>query len=75
MQWPTIMPKERHNPYLATSGHIWDPIFKWYIQPYPPVDVQQLAAPIRIHPEIRSGNGESFNFISNHGSIVKTSNC
>ena len=34
---------------------------------YPPIDVQQLAAPICIHIEIcvqSSGNGESHNFIS-----------
>jgi hypothetical protein len=66
--------RERQNPYLATPGHIHDLILKWRTRPYPPVDVQRLAAPIRIHPEIRSGNGESQNFISSHGSIVKTSN-
>jgi hypothetical protein len=46
---------ERHNPYLATPGHIRDPILKWCTHPYPPVDVQRLAAPIRIHPDVRSG--------------------
>jgi len=51
--------RERHNPYMATPGHIRDPILKWHTHPYPPVDVQRLAAPIRIHSEIRSGNGES----------------
>jgi hypothetical protein len=35
---------ERHNPYLATPGHIRDPILKRCTHPYPPVDVQWLAA-------------------------------
>jgi hypothetical protein len=72
--WATT--RERYNPYLATPGHIRDPILKWRTRPYAPVDVQQLAVPIRIHPEIRalsSGNRESRNFISSHGLIVKTS--
>ena len=50
------------QPLSATPGHIRDPILKWCTRPYPPVDVQRLAAPIRTHPEIRalsSGNGES----------------
>ena len=46
---------ERHNPYLATPGHIRDLILKWCTHPYPPVDVQRLAAPIRIHPDVCSG--------------------
>jgi hypothetical protein len=54
--------RERHNPYMATLGHIRDSIFKWHTHPYPPVDVQRLAASIRIHPEIRE-NGKSHNFI------------
>ena len=72
-----ISSRERHNPYLATPGHIRDPILKWRTHPYLPVDVQQLAASIRINLEIRAlsnGNGENQNFISSHGSIVKTSN-
>ena len=47
-----IRTRERHNPYLATPGHIRDPILKWCTRPYPPVDVQRLAAPIRTHLEI-----------------------
>jgi hypothetical protein len=46
---------ERHNPYLAPPGHIRDLILKWCTHPYPPVDVQRLAASIRIHPDVRSG--------------------
>jgi hypothetical protein len=50
-----ILGRERHNPNLATPGHIRDPILKWHTHSYPPVDVQQLAAPICIHLEIHSG--------------------
>jgi hypothetical protein len=44
--------RERHNPYMATPGHIRNPILKWHTHPYPPVDVQRLAAPIRMIPGI-----------------------
>jgi hypothetical protein len=62
---------------MATPNHTRDLILKWRTHPYPPVDVQRLATPIRTHPKIcalSSGNEKSQNFISNHGSIVKTSN-
>jgi hypothetical protein len=54
----SICIRERHIPYLATPGHIREPILKWCTHMYPPVDVKRLAAPICIHSEIRSGNGE-----------------
>jgi hypothetical protein len=47
---------------MATLGHIRNLILKWHTHPYPPFDVQRLAAPIRIHPLNRSGNGESYKF-------------
>jgi hypothetical protein len=40
---------------VATPGHIRDPILKWCTHPYPLIDVQRLAAPIRIHLDVRSG--------------------
>jgi hypothetical protein len=58
---------ERHNPNLATPGHICGisnsiPARDWR---HPSLSTQKF-----VHC---SGNGKSHNFISSHGSIVKTS--